>query len=586
MKKKFKYSIILSLLSVILMSSTALAAYSATIIAQNTSATNYGMIGLTQPASVAYMAGDGDIFANIEGLDTRVKEGTTPKPHLLATDRINFATILNANSSKTLNFTTNSSNLGSFKIIPGYSNNSSVGYIKTANNTTLKISNNGTIGISGFLASGDIINKNGALRLSYNATTENLTYSTYLADNISYLVQNNSVQSLQSINASRAEIFTINQDMYVTHLMFYALKVGAPGNLTFSIRPVTANLPHAGSGSDIASVIVTAAEVAVAPGTVVTKALSTPVTLLPGTYAICIKVATANVGNHYSLYNDNMFGYAGGQGAYTADDITWNTQATIDYYFRVTGTWNLLDAKVTATLHDIKIVSNTTDTKLYIDNILRDTAGIVNITNTLTDWIFMAGNSVAYADNISISVNGTRQLYYCPNTIIVSNGTTGILPDKETTTNNDGTIYWGGNPNGITLNLGMLESDYEMYVYDEEKPQDIMPAIPGKETNTDAARRAALSSHFLFPVVEAIETATGNRFTVSFQYQIGLAVISLVLFIVGYFFLGENLIIGGILSILPLAYGVTIKAYDWWVIPALVLWLVGCAITEGRRIIS
>jgi len=208
----------------------------------------------------------------------------------------------------------------------------------------------------------------------------------------------------------------------------------------------------------------------------------------------------------------------------------------------------------------------------------------LSIPDTSANWTWMANNSAVYADNISISVDGVRQLYYCPNEIIESaaGGLTGILPDREGS--NDGTIYWGDLPSNVTLDFGMMESDYEMYLYDEDTTQDIMPAIPGKETSTDAARRVALSTHFLFPFAEAIETITSNHITVVFQFQMGIVALALVLFFLGYFFLGENLAIAGTLSCIPMGYGIAISAYDWWVIAALVLWLAGCVIGENRRI--
>jgi hypothetical protein len=66
------------------------------------------------------------------------------------------------------------------------------------------------------------------------------------------------------------------------------------------------------------------------------------------------------------------------------------------------------------------------------------------------DWTLMAGNSMSYADNITMDVGGARRLTYIPDSIITSS----ILPD-ESGNGNDGTFNWG---TGLTGAMGPLTS--------------------------------------------------------------------------------------------------------------------------------
>jgi len=69
------------------------------------------------------------------------------------------------------------------------------------------------------------------------------------------------------------------------------------------------------------------------------------------------------------------------------------------------------------------------------------------------EWAFMAGNSMSYSDNITISVSGVERLLYRPDSII--SGTT--LPD-ESGNGNDGTFNWGTNPASVTVVVGPVVS--------------------------------------------------------------------------------------------------------------------------------
>jgi len=94
------------------------------------------------------------------------------------------------------------------------------------------------------------------------------------------------------------------------------------------------------------------------------------------------------------------------------------------------------------------------------------------------DWYWMQNNVMAYIDDIQVAVDGTLQLEYKPDSIIL--GTT--LPDEEN--DNNATISWGANPVGVNTSMSALqfEQSYnETYYYQYLSPgsTDIIKPEPG-----------------------------------------------------------------------------------------------------------
>jgi hypothetical protein len=68
-------------------------------------------------------------------------------------------------------------------------------------------------------------------------------------------------------------------------------------------------------------------------------------------------------------------------------------------------------------------------------------------------WLLFQGNVMPYADNITLSVNGTPQLYLAPLTMI----TGATVPDRSGQTHH-GTITWGAN-SGLSISYGGMTSN-------------------------------------------------------------------------------------------------------------------------------
>ncbi len=77
--------------------------------------------------------------------------------------------------------------------------------------------------------------------------------------------------------------------------------------------------------------------------------------------------------------------------------------------------------------------------------------GAASVYDNVNAWT-IGSNTTPYTDNISITINGTQQLYFAPNVMI--SGTN--IPDRSGQSHN-GTITWGSN-SGITITYGEMTS--------------------------------------------------------------------------------------------------------------------------------
>ena len=87
---------------------------------------------------------------------------------------------------------------------------------------------------------------------------------------------------------------------------------------------------------------------------------------------------------------------------------------------------------------------------MFIDSISKatlnfTTASVIDTTNNIT----LMGVNSPYMSNITFSVNGTQQLWYQPNSMIIGTN----LPNRTSSSNN-GTINWGTNPTGLLITMG------------------------------------------------------------------------------------------------------------------------------------
>jgi hypothetical protein len=108
------------LLAFLLVASPVLAyLYRAPITVTETNGTAYAMLPVSVPISSVWMAANG--FMEPDALDTRVETlGGSAKSHMVADDRVTFASAIPASSQTNLYFTTGNSDLASLDIVTGY----------------------------------------------------------------------------------------------------------------------------------------------------------------------------------------------------------------------------------------------------------------------------------------------------------------------------------------------------------------------------------------------------------------------------------------------------------------------------------
>lgn len=128
----------------------------------------------------------------------------------------------------------------------------------------------------------------------------------------------------------------------------------------------------------------------------------------------------------------------------------------------------------------------------------------IGVPDNSSNWTTGVGSIIAYADNISISVSGTRTLLYDPNDII--SGTT--LPDR-TGNGNDGVITWGTNPSGINIAIGSFTASGTPATgsTDTTTTTDNLPVVGG-DMNTQPDISGALATNPIRPIITAISDNT------------------------------------------------------------------------------
>lgn len=141
--KRSSGAIILSLLMVLVVATSALAAYALTITVHETSGNTYQEMAIDTYADIAGQKAVGLITAT--GLDTRVKDGITELPHMLATDRILFTSDIAPFSTTVFDYTAGNAPLTSFPTIVGNG-----GYVTTPDHADLELGSTFDITITGY----------------------------------------------------------------------------------------------------------------------------------------------------------------------------------------------------------------------------------------------------------------------------------------------------------------------------------------------------------------------------------------------------------------------------------------------------
>lgn len=176
-------------------------------------------------------------------------------------------------------------------------------------------------------------------------------------------------------------------------------------------------------------------------------------------------------------------------GVFTSYDPTvWTDTAGSDSNIRYEeDVWVSVTAGgVTDGLRSVNTTADGTDLKIYVDGVEKDSEGLsgLSVLNQSGGWTLASNNTASYLEYMSLSVNGTQQLWFEPNTMIA--GT--FLTDRAGGDNN-GTIAWGVNPSSVEVTIGGLTSSVSAVssVVVNETAPELLEAPPTIEYFPDPA---------------------------------------------------------------------------------------------------
>jgi hypothetical protein len=583
--RKYIKALLIALTVIILTPAVAvLAGYNSSISVRNTGATSYGMLACNVSANVAYWESDGFIGEN--GTDVRIYRGAVEIPHMMVTDRITFALPVLAYSSQTLQITTGETPLSDFYIIPGYSNNSSVGYVKTPDAPAIELGDNFSLSWSNIYLNTDngtdknIIRKDDAFYLFTSNTTSGdvtATIPEYNGTETLLVNGNGSLQQFDVLIGAATHwqaVLTIDDDTsYIGNTAF------ARKEDLFTVTDTALN-----TGAVIDSVTVTMRIINASTGRTALK-----------THGTTYYGGSKNPGGAWTTYTQVYATNPNTGLAWTLDEINdmeigvnmesvgvqvncTYVAATIGYHYNAVSTTL---TGISSGEYDVTVSADTTHLILDIDGTTNSTAlNGASVPDNANDIYLFENNSAAYCGDMELEIDGVQQLYYNPNDIIVSTGTTGTLPDRVGA--NDGTIYWGGNPANIALTVGAFESDYAVDTEIAIRPVEIVPEVSiDTLTTADAAKIAGLSvkDPALYPLISAINTAVG--IPIMFMYQgVFFALAVGLLFLFGKF---GHLTIGVVASLVIIGFATAWGVYDVVMLVILIICGLGLILTQGRQ---
>ncbi len=564
--RKYIKALLIALTVIILTPAIAvLAGYNSSVSVRNTGATAYDMLACNLSANVAYWESDGFIGEN--GTDVRIYRGAVEIHHMMVTDRITFALPVLAYSSQTLQITTGETPLTDFYIIPGYSNNSSVGYVSIPDAALIELGDNFTATFNDIYLNTDngtdknLLRKDDAISVYVSPTMAGNITACILSDTDN--ITPASVSDPSTVWSSEAN--TIDGD------------TGTHGYLTPTANVWTGYLVYSTGGNLLTN---------------------------------GMHIYYGGVGSSYAPHFIDIDAYRNGVWVPVADEVPYvagewlyYSTNTTDYVtqfrarFKRTDTTqiriyevlldgNIIQAAATVTgissgEYDMTVSATTTHLILTVGAAMNSTAlGGASVPDNGNDYYLFENNSMSYCDSMTLEIAGVPQLYYNPNDIIVSTGTTGTLPDRVGA--NDGTIYWGGNPANIALTLSAFESDYTVDTEIAIRPVEIVPDVSVDTlTTADAAKIAALSvkDPALYPLISAINGAVG--IPIMFMYQgVFFALAVGLLFLFGKF---GHLTIGVIVSLVVIGFATAWGVYDVVMLVILIICGLGLILTQGRQ---
>lgn len=258
----------------------------------------------------------------------------------------------------------------------------------------MEISDNGSANVSAHLlsgTSGNISMKDDALEITWDGSG-NVTAAIGVSGILDSQVNEDTNTQQVYADSWRGQSFTTNTTAWIVEsISFWAYRVGSPGDITCHIRSSSANVPSASTSNDIAIGTMNGNTITTnVAGAEYTITLDTLAGLAANTqYAFVLEAASGDGSNKIFLHSDSGAPYTDGSGANSNnDDVSWSEQASLDYYFKVTGKTGLVASGVSSGENEIAIENvSSVNTTLYINGVIESQVPVITIPDNANDWI-------------------------------------------------------------------------------------------------------------------------------------------------------------------------------------------------------
>lgn len=440
MVRRITSAMFLGICAVLLIATVAIAAYTAVIQVSETLGNDYAMYPFRVSLDVDYLASN-SFFNSSEGLDTRVGTAASDYPHMLAEDKLLFASALAAHGSLPLEFTTHNTLLAAFNVILGDG-----GYFKVEDTDHLEPGDNYSTEIVRYLDDPEtILDKPGVYNISRG--TDNVDVQLPIGGaTFTQVVENNQTKLASDQNHRAGERFynfPATQGIYQVDLSLY--KNNNPvGTAYVRVRDAVTDHILGTIGSIDVSTLGAASAV---------YSFSTNSVIMTdnNSVRIAIEYAGSGGGDYIQVDYQNTNVYADGNMT-LYNGATWINHNTYDCYFKVyyrDSSPELAATSVADGAPIIRIWADGTYAHLSINGTEADNISIgAGLPNNSENWTITPGG---YMEYLKHSVGGLLRAQYQPDTII--EGTT--LPD-EAGGDEPGVITWGENAEGVSVIMNSL----------------------------------------------------------------------------------------------------------------------------------
>ena len=553
--KRITFSLLLGILLTAIIAAPVLAGYYASLTVTEANGNAYTQVGLIEDVDVTYLADNG--YISLTGLDTRVTSGGTAIPHLMVDDSILFSTPLAAYETRNLQFTTGNAALTDYYVVVGDG-----GYVTISDHANLEPGNDFEIEFDGYidtsLSDDDIY----PIVMTAATSTEDSLVTSHDVTLPSGIVIGDLLLMLFSCYRNAAGNPVITWDTGWTELDVYdtgQYSAGVAYRVATGSEGSTATITTAAAGYSahqtfrVIDYQGTPEITAEAPGNSANPDSGSLAPTWGSSHTLWFSIfgsrqnASRTVSSYpanylYGQYTESGAGYAQAgsarrevtaasedPGQYVlSDDAAWAAwtvgvqgvgdsliskgddfgiyiNGDGDVAARISGSSpRAVVASVSSGGCIVNVWADTTDFGIDIDASTEDSVALggVSVTDNANGWVIV---EIPYYDYYSHTTSSTLRIDYDPDSII--SGTT--LPNEDDPGTYDGTITWGSNPGGVTVTLGGLISDEQLFPAGSGAnfpvPQDIAGPSGQPGMTSDVG---TLTTNPLYPLVSMISDTT------------------------------------------------------------------------------